>query len=155
MPTSPDSPFTPRWKAVLDKHRRHVELSPGAGKDAQNYALAVIADIEADFVHDSPRSETAPPEQTRLEVKPDALDWKSAAMRYGESIQATGPRGYYDFTPDQWLAWAMSARTETATHKKWEPALKQCPYNGWPYAEREAWKAGYYNAMLDYQEAMK
>ena len=55
------APFTPRWKAVLDKHRRHVELSPGAGKDAQNYALAVIADIEADFVHDSPRSEIERP----------------------------------------------------------------------------------------------
>jgi len=65
MPTSPDSPFTPRWKAVLDKHRRHVELSPGAGKDAQNYALAVIADIEADFVHDSPRSETVPTDSPR------------------------------------------------------------------------------------------
>ena len=34
---------------VIFKHRRHVELSPGAGKDVQAYALAVIDDIEADL----------------------------------------------------------------------------------------------------------
>ncbi|HEU4344772.1 MAG TPA: hypothetical protein VFU31_24755 [Candidatus Binatia bacterium] len=34
---------------IIFKHRRHVEQSPGAGADAQSYALAVIDDIEADL----------------------------------------------------------------------------------------------------------
>lgn len=35
--------------AVIEKHRRHVELSPGVGADVQKYALAVIDDILADL----------------------------------------------------------------------------------------------------------
>lgn len=35
-------------RELLAKHRRHVEMSPGAGEDAQKYALAVIDDIESD-----------------------------------------------------------------------------------------------------------
>jgi hypothetical protein len=34
--------------AIINKHRRHVEMSPGAGKKCQDYALAVIGDIESD-----------------------------------------------------------------------------------------------------------
>ena len=37
------------YRAVVEKHRRHVELSPGVGEDVQKYALAVCDDILADL----------------------------------------------------------------------------------------------------------
>ena len=33
---------------LIQKHRRHVELSPGVGDDAQRYALAVLDDVLAE-----------------------------------------------------------------------------------------------------------
>lgn len=35
--------------AVVQKHRRHVELSPGVGADLQRYALAVLDDVLDDL----------------------------------------------------------------------------------------------------------
>lgn len=35
-------------------------------------------------------------------------DWKSAALRVGESLAASGPDGYYHFTPAQWVEWCVS-----------------------------------------------
>lgn len=37
----------------------------------------------------------------------EALEWAAAAKRLGESLSSTGPKGYYDFTPQQWLSWAL------------------------------------------------
>lgn len=34
---------------VVEKHRRHVELSPGIGAKVQSYALAVCDDILSDL----------------------------------------------------------------------------------------------------------
>ena len=34
---------------IIRKHRRHVELSPGAGEDLQKYAIAVCDDILSDL----------------------------------------------------------------------------------------------------------
>lgn len=39
----------PEAIAIVQKHRRHVELSPGAGADVQSYAIAVCDDILADL----------------------------------------------------------------------------------------------------------
>jgi hypothetical protein len=39
----------PEAVATVERHRRHVELSPGVGEDAQKYALAVCDDILADL----------------------------------------------------------------------------------------------------------
>lgn len=36
-------------RALLAKHRRHVEQSPGVGPDKQGYALAVLDDLERDL----------------------------------------------------------------------------------------------------------
>ena len=36
-------------RAIVEKHRRHVELSPGVGEDVQKYALAVCDDILSDL----------------------------------------------------------------------------------------------------------
>src|ERR1035437_5555256 len=33
--------------------------------------------------------------------------WQSAALRLGEHLSADGPTGYYTFTPNQWLKWAL------------------------------------------------
>jgi len=58
---------------VIQKHRRHVELSPGAGAECQQYGIAVCDDIEADIralTHDS-----AVPQQE----KALRLEWKEAA----------------------------------------------------------------------------
>ena len=42
------SPDTAALLALIAKHRRHVELSPGAGASECRYALAVLDDVEAD-----------------------------------------------------------------------------------------------------------
>lgn len=34
-------------------------------------------------------------------------DWRSAALRVGEQLATDGPPGYYEFTPGQWLQWAL------------------------------------------------
>jgi len=50
--SAPSSTAALEHRAVYDiifKHRRHVELSPGAGAAEQAYALAVIDDIESDL----------------------------------------------------------------------------------------------------------
>ena len=36
-------------------------------------------------------------------------DWRQAALRVGEELSSCGPSGYYDFTPRQWLTWALAA----------------------------------------------
>jgi ribosomal protein S17E len=46
---------------------------------------------------------------TLVETK---TNWQNAALRLGEELASVGPDGYYDFTPEQWLEWALeSART--------------------------------------------
>jgi hypothetical protein len=35
------------------------------------------------------------------------MDWKQAALQLGERLASVGPNGYYNMTPDQWLAWAL------------------------------------------------
>jgi hypothetical protein len=44
----------PEAVATVERHRRHVELSPGVGEDAQKYALAVCDDILADLQRPQP-----------------------------------------------------------------------------------------------------
>lgn len=36
-------------RQLVEKHRRHVEQSPGVGPDVQRYALAVCDDILSDL----------------------------------------------------------------------------------------------------------
>jgi len=35
--------------------------------------------------------------------------WKLVALRFGEKLSDTGPGGYYDFTPGEWMEWALNA----------------------------------------------
>jgi hypothetical protein len=35
------------------------------------------------------------------------LSWKEVALRLGEQLSTSGPNGYYGFTPDEWLRWAL------------------------------------------------
>lgn len=35
------------------------------------------------------------------------IDWKQAALRFGEELATCGPNGYYSFTPQQWLDHAL------------------------------------------------
>ena len=37
------------------------------------------------------------------------VTWRTAALRIGEALATSGPNGYYTFTPEQWLAWALAA----------------------------------------------
>lgn len=39
------------------------------------------------------------------------VSWRSAALSLGESIAAQGPTGYYEMTPEQWLAWVRGVLT--------------------------------------------
>jgi hypothetical protein len=36
-------------RRVLDRHRRHIERSPGVGAAQQRYALATLDDVEAEL----------------------------------------------------------------------------------------------------------
>lgn len=47
-----------RW--VVEKHRRHVELSPGVGAEVQRYALAVLDDVLADLERRTKPTDSAP-----------------------------------------------------------------------------------------------
>lgn len=38
--------------------------------------------------------------------------WRNAAIRVGENLATCGPAGYYDFTAQQWLDWALDATTK-------------------------------------------
>lgn len=35
------------------------------------------------------------------------MGWREAALRIGEDLGSTGPDGYYDMTPENWLYWAI------------------------------------------------
>lgn len=37
----------------------------------------------------------------------EAEQWREAALRLGEELASTGPNGYYEFTPEEWLQWAL------------------------------------------------
>lgn len=76
---------------VLSKHRV-------AGSVAGVYSLYRALQDERD---------DARPKATRLGQ--DVVTWQRAALILGEHLATTGPEGYYDFTPDQWLAWARDA----------------------------------------------
>ena len=52
------------------------------------------------------------------EVEED--EWKLVALRFGEKLSDTGPGGYYDFTPGEWMEWALNAY-EQGTCKVEEP----------------------------------
>lgn len=40
--------------------------------------------------------------------EPDApITWKQAAHLLGEQLASCGPDGYYKFSPNQWLEWAL------------------------------------------------
>lgn len=87
---------TPRTDAVV------AELGP-------NMTVDLCRELEREL---NALRQSGPAEQVQPEALPAALsegdtyDWKSAALRLGEQICATGPRGYYEFTPAQWLDWA-------------------------------------------------
>lgn len=38
----------------------------------------------------------------------ESMTWQKAAQRLGEELAKTGPIGYYAFTPEQWLEWAIN-----------------------------------------------
>lgn len=38
--------------------------------------------------------------------------WRNAAIRVGENLATCGPAGYYDFTSQQWLDWALDVTTK-------------------------------------------
>lgn len=48
-------------RKIVEKHRLHVEASPGVGEEVQGYALAVCDDILFDLDHQTPVSEIAAP----------------------------------------------------------------------------------------------
>lgn len=53
----------------------------------------------------------------------DENEWKSVALRFGEQLVSIGPCGYYDFTPDEWLEWALNAYEKLADD--WLSLLKK------------------------------
>ena len=54
----------------------------------------------------------SPAEEAYKEVYgwyPPEDEWKLVALRFGEKLSDTGPGGYYDFTPGEWMEWALNA----------------------------------------------
>lgn len=59
---------------------------------------------------------SAAPEDAQREATPlgtgIADDWRSAALRLGESLAPNGPDAYYRMTPMEWLNWALQTVTQ-------------------------------------------
>lgn len=36
------------------------------------------------------------------------ITWQNAALRFGEELSTSGPNGYYKFTPEEWLNYALN-----------------------------------------------
>jgi hypothetical protein len=49
-----------------------------------------------------------------VQEEPKDNEWKSVALRFGEKLVSVGPCGYYDFTPEEWLKWALNAYEKLA-----------------------------------------
>jgi hypothetical protein len=53
--------------------------------------------------------------QEQVVVKePEDNEWKTVALGFGENLSAIGPCGYYDFSPGEWVEWALNAYEKTA-----------------------------------------
>jgi hypothetical protein len=39
--------------------------------------------------------------------EPEENEWRTAALRFGETLSSIGPYGYYDMSADEWLKWAI------------------------------------------------
>jgi hypothetical protein len=60
------------------------------------------------------------------EDAPASDKWQKAALRLGEELaSSSGPTGYYAFTPEQWLQWALGEARASAS-----PAPSVCPACG-------------------------
>ena len=46
--------------------------------------------------------------------EPEDNEWKTVALGFGENLSAIGPCGYYDFSPGEWVEWALNAYEKTA-----------------------------------------
>lgn len=46
--------------------------------------------------------------------EPEDNEWRSVALRFGERLVSINPCGYYDFTPTEWIEWALNAYEKTA-----------------------------------------
>jgi hypothetical protein len=55
--------------------------------------------------------------------EPEENEWKLAALRFGEKLSSIGPCGYYDFTPGEWVEWALNAYEKTSDD--WLSLLKK------------------------------
>lgn len=53
--------------------------------------------------------------QNYLNYRRSKIGWKEAALRVGEALSPNGPSGYYQFTPEQWLEWALSTVNPLST----------------------------------------
>jgi len=52
--------------------------------------------------------------------------WESAAQRLGEELATVGPDGYYNFSPAQWLEWALAQIVTIQQQRhKWLAAFNQ------------------------------
>ena len=48
----------------------------------------------------------------KLVAEKEREAWRNAAIRVGENLATCGPAGYYDYTSQQWLDWALDATTK-------------------------------------------
>jgi hypothetical protein len=48
----------------------------------------------------------------------EKIDWKSAALCFGEELVDVGPDGYYNFTPAQWIEWVKKEYQPTPQTQK-------------------------------------
>lgn len=46
--------------------------------------------------------------------EPEENEWRTVALRFGEKLSAIGPCGYYDFSPGEWVEWALNAYEKNA-----------------------------------------
>ena len=85
----------------------------------ENPETRKLAQITLSLLHGMPSpcssSSSEDSEPTMLGQRTRPLSWREAAMMLGESLSSDGPNGYYTFTPNEWLEWALQQVRKNGT----------------------------------------
>jgi hypothetical protein len=79
-------------RKIVERHRRHVELSPGVGASEQAYGLAVCDDILTDL-----QMLSSVPQGTAGEPRAEAMEMRERAARVADKVADGGkPAHFFD-----------------------------------------------------------
>lgn len=111
------------YKAFYECEVKRADKAEDALSDMMSQRDALKAEIDGMLENQSTLEwevaelrEVAQALRAELNAARDALElgnlWRDAALVVGEHLASVGPTGYYDFGPDRWREWALSAIEE-------------------------------------------